>query len=228
MTNSSIAVEPSSIANFEKSKNDLNNHAEHQNSTLSHADLKMPPNSRGYVILGNALGSGEQLLINQIINKIPPFIKVFICYQNEFLACSSFIRENYTSPIEQMVSIDELVSVDGGIINLDWTEPSKLKNLLHEVGIMGADCIVIFASGSNAGSEVKKQIKLVSHLCQKLFIAVNIHDRESFYSAKRLANDQEISRLSFGCWQKIELDEGYQHNFKIFSANEFNEYFAGR
>lgn len=228
MTNSSIAVEPSSIANFEKSKNDLNNHVEYHNSTLSHADLKMPPNARGYVILGNALGSGEQLLINQIINKIPPFIKVFICYQNEFLACPSFIRENYPSPIEQMVSIDELVNVKGGIINLDWTEPSNLKNLLHEVGLVGASCIVIFASGSNAGSKLKKQIKLVSHLCQKLFVAVNIHDRESFYSAKRLANDQEISRLSFGCWQKIELDEGYQHNFKIFSANEFNEYFAGR
>ena len=86
-------------------------------------------------------------------------MKVFICYQNEFLACSSFIRENYPSPIEQMVSIDELVSVAGGIINFDWTEPSNLKNLLHEVGLMGADCIVIFASGSNAGSEVKKQIK---------------------------------------------------------------------
>ena len=228
MTQEVNAINQSPISEIEQFKKDLINQYEPDDSSVSPLDLKMPSNARGYLILGNALGSGEQLLINQIINKIPPFLKVFICYQNEFLACSSFIRENYPSPIEQMVSIDELVSVAGGIINFDWTEPSNLKNLLHEVGLMGADCIVIFASGSNAGSEVKKQIKLVSHLCQKLFVAVNIHDRESFYSAKRLANDQEISRLSFGCWQKIELDEGYQHNFKIFSANEFNEYFAGR
>ncbi|MDC3189522.1 hypothetical protein NQU96_07205 [Pseudoalteromonas elyakovii] len=228
MTQDDNAINQSSISDNEQFKKDLISQYEPNDSSVSHFDLKMPPNARGYVILGNTLGSGEQLLINQIINKIPPFLKVFICYQNEFLACSGFIRENYASPIERIVAIDELVSVAGGIINLDWTEPSNLKNLLHEVGLMGAGCIVIFASGSNAASKVKKQMKLVSHLCQKLFVAVNIHDRESFHSAKKLANDQDLPRLNFGCWQKIELDEGYQHNFRIFSANEFNEYFAGR
>lgn len=191
-------------------------------------DLQMPANAKGYVILGNALGSGEQLLINQILNKIPPFKTVYICYQKPLLACSSFVRENYSDPIEKVISINELENVKGGILNLDWTDPSQLKLLLNKISFIESNCVIIFASGSNVGLEVKEQLDLISHLCNKLFVSVNIHDPESFYSAKRLANEQGLKRLNFGCWQKLDLDEGYQHNFKILSSNEFNQVFARR
>lgn len=197
-------------------------------SARSKIDIQMPVNAKGYLVLGNALGSGEQLLINQILNRIPPFRAVFICYQEALIACSNYVRENYSNPIEKIISLNELESVKGGIVNVDWTNPAQLKLLLDKISLIESSCVLIFASGSNVGSEIKDRLDLISDLCNKLFISVNIHDPESFYSAKRLANDQSLRRLNFGCWQKIDLDEGYQHNFKIFSASEFKEYFAGR
>ena len=186
-------------------------------------NLKMPSNATCYTIIGNTSGSREQLLINEIINKIPPFMKVFIVFENSFHACSEFVRNNFSHPVEKVISLDEIGGVKGGIINLDWTIPSRLKTLLMLIEQMGDDCVICLATGSNADGQVKERLNMVAHISNKIVISVNKQDDWSLCPAFHLAHVEGMQRANFALWEKINLDEGYQYNLTVLSCEEMKQ-----
>lgn len=186
-------------------------------------NLKMPSNARCYTIMGNTSGSREQLLINKIINTIPPFMKVFIVFENSLHACPEFVQDNFSSPIEKVISLDELDQVRGGIINLDWTIPSQLKILLMLIEKMSDECVICLATGSNANGQVKERVNMVVHLSNKIIISVNKQDDWSLCPAYHLAHNPDMQQVHFALWEKINLDDGYKYNLAILSCDEMKE-----
>lgn len=185
--------------------------------------LQMPSNAKGYVVIGNCLGSKEQLLISEIINKLPPLKKVFIIYEQPLQATPEFVAENFSRPIERIITLDELDHVKGGIINLNWTIPSRLKILLMLIKTMGDECILILATGSHADYQVKQRVDLVAHLCDKIVISLDKKNSSSFRSAWFLSHDQLMKRANFACWEKVNTEEGYQYNLTVLSSDQMKQ-----
>lgn len=185
--------------------------------------LKMPRNAKAYTVIGNTEGSNELHLINEIISKIPTDKKVFIVNEQPLQATPKFIQEIYGSRIERVVSLDELNLVKGGIINLDWTIPPRIKMLLMLIETIRDDCFVLFATGSNANGQVKERINLVAHLSNKIVVSVNKQDDWSLCPAYHLAHNPDMQQVQFALWEKINLDDGCKYNLEILSCDEMKK-----
>jgi len=184
--------------------------------------LQMPKNAKGYAVIGNCNRAREQHLINEIINKIPPFKKVFIVNEQPLQASPEFIVEHFSSPIERVITLDEMTQVTGGIINLDWTIPSRLKILLMLINAMPDECVIFFATGSHA-EQVKERVSLVAHLCDKIVISLNKQNPNSLRAGWFLSHDQVMQRANFALWQKVNLEEGYQYNLTVLSSEQMKQ-----
>ncbi|CCQ09829.1 hypothetical protein PALB_6770 [Pseudoalteromonas luteoviolacea B = ATCC 29581] len=184
--------------------------------------LQLPQNAKGYAVIGNCNGAREQRLINEIINKTPPFKKVFIVYEQPLNASPDFIAEHYSNPIERVITLDEMTEVTGGIINLDWTIPSRLKILLTLINAMSDECVVFFATGSFA-EQVKERVRLVAHLCDKIVISLNKQKPNSLRAGWFLSHDPSMERANFACWEKVNTEEGYQYNLSVLSSDQMKQ-----
>ncbi|WJG07715.1 hypothetical protein [Aliiglaciecola sp. LCG003] len=184
--------------------------------------LQMPSNAKGYVVIGNCLGSKEQLLISEIINKLPPLKKVFIIYEQPLQATPEFVAENFSRPIERIITLDELDHVKGGIINLNWTMPSRLKILLMLINAMSDECVLFFATGSHA-EQVKERVLLVDHLCDKIVISLNKQKPNSLRAGWFLSHDPSMERANFACWEIVNTEEGYQYNLSVLSSDQMKQ-----
>lgn len=184
--------------------------------------LQMPSNAKGYAVIGNCNGAREQRLINEIINKISIFKKVFIIYEQPLQASPEFILEHYSKPIERVIGLDEMNQVDGGIINLNWTIPSRLKILLMLINAMSDECVVFFATGSHA-EQVQERVSLVAHLCDKIIISLNKQNPNSYRAGWFLSHDQRMTRANFACWEKVNTEEGYQYNLTVLSSEQMKQ-----
>jgi hypothetical protein len=185
--------------------------------------LEMPKNAKGYAVIGNCLGAKEQLLINEIINKIPPHRKVFIVYEQPLQATPEFVAENFSRPIERIITLDEIDHVKGGIINLNWTISSRIKILLMLIKTMGDDCILLFATGSHANYQVKQRVDLVAHLCEKIVISLDKQNTSSFRSGWFLSHEEGMKRANYALWEKINTEEGYQYNLSVLSSQQMKQ-----
>ncbi|WP_255231265.1 hypothetical protein [Pseudoalteromonas sp. HM-SA03] len=88
---------------------------------------------------------------------------------------------------------------------------------------MGDECVICLATGSNANGQVKERVNMVAHLSNKIIISINKQDDWSLCPAYYLAHTEEMKRANFALWEEVNLDDGYQYNLTILSADEMKQ-----
>lgn len=190
--------------------------------------IRVPSNVMSYAVIRSKGGSGERHLINSLIELLPKDKKIFICYENAIAATPEIVTKYFSPPIEEVIHLEQLNEVKGGIINLKWRITNQLQQVFDAIGKINQDCIIIFSPGTSSAGELLNRVHSISYLCEHTFISVDTLSEESLESALKLCNIKKLEweSISFGCWTMYKEFDKYEHDLTILNAGELKKIYG--
>jgi hypothetical protein len=149
--------------------------------------LVLPCKISLYGIVRTKGASGEKHLVKKLVNElISANKKVFICLENFIESNDYYVKHYLDTPVNQLISINELMGVEGGVINLNWRNDEMIENLFSIIDD-SYDIAVVFACGTSSAGPMFDRVKQLSRFCEKIYVSVNGEVDNSTEPAQRLA-----------------------------------------
>jgi hypothetical protein len=177
-----------------------------------------------YAIIRSKGGSGEMHSTKKLIEDLEAQNRnVLVCYQNDIDENHYFTKYFPPSCSKFFSSLKYLSIGRGGLLNLDWTKPQNLNQLICELNKSPNDYSIIFTCGTSSGGKFIERIGPISSVCKKIFISVNSAVAASIEPAKQLCDNLEIctKNISISWWYSPSVGV---HQLTIFDLYELSQY----